>query len=589
MKRFFQKLPTFLFLFFGFLPFILSAQWSNDPLQNLAIADTVGEQVLPKIQPTSDGGCYISWFDSRDGNYSVYLQRLNSQGAAQWSPRGLLISGHPQQTWLVDYDLGVDANDNAVLVFSDIRNGGSSDLDVFAYKISPGGAFLWGADGIGLSDLAAPEFEPAPKVAITGEGHAVVAWLKSGAEDMVALQKISAAGQKLWGANGILLQGAAGESLAPCGVVPAGGDSAIALWKNTTGPFWAPVTHLYTQKFAPDGSPSWDPAGVLIYNLGRIPFFTEPGIYDDGQGGAFFTWEDRPSLSDFNVGVGHISAAGALVYPLNGIVVSTFTGRLHLNPTLTSLPQAGEAFVFWLEENINQSQYGIYGQKFSYQGDRLWSDEGKQFLGLGGNQISFIRSAGADTVLYVSYFQSSAPNAFDAAVKAFRINRNGDYIWPSTELSAASLGNKGRLSMIANTERRAFLVWSDERVDLGDIYAQNVNPDGSLGNPVTATGNLPALPPAAFDLKQNYPNPFNPSTTIEYRLPVQGFVVLKIFNVLGQEVHTLVSEQQNPGEHRLVFDGANLPGGVYFYRLWVSTSSGEAGTFSQTRKFLLLK
>lgn len=136
--------------------------------------------------------------------------------------------------------------------------------------------------------------------------------------------------------------------------------------------------------------------------------------------------------------------------------------------------------------------------------------------------------------------------------------------------------------MIANTERRAFLVWSDERVDLGDIYAQNVNPDGSLGNPVTATGNIPTLPPAAFELKQNYPNPFNPSTTIEYRLPVQGFVSLRIFNVLGQEVHTLVSGQQNPGEHRVVFDGANLPGGVYFFRL-------DAGGFSQTRKFLLLR
>ena len=131
----------YLLLFAGLYP--LSAQWNNDPLQNLAIADTSGEQVLPKIQPTSDGGCYISWFDSRSGNYDVYLQRLNSLGEIQWDPKGLLISNHPQQSWLVDYDLAVDPDDNALLVFADIRNGGSSDLDIFAYKIAPDGSFLW--------------------------------------------------------------------------------------------------------------------------------------------------------------------------------------------------------------------------------------------------------------------------------------------------------------------------------------------------------------------------------------------------------------------------------------------------------------
>lgn len=156
----------YLLLFAGLYP--LSAQWNNDPLQNLAVADTSGEQVLPKIQPTSDGGCYISWFDSRSGNYDVYLQRLNARGEIQWAPKGLLVSNHPQQSWLVDYDLAVDPDDNALLVFADIRNGGSSDLDVFAYKIAPDGSFLWGPDGIGLSDVSSSDFEAAPKVAATG-------------------------------------------------------------------------------------------------------------------------------------------------------------------------------------------------------------------------------------------------------------------------------------------------------------------------------------------------------------------------------------------------------------------------------------
>src|SRR5690554_2816595 len=101
------------------------SQWSSDPSQNLTICDVNGEQALAKIVSTSDGGCYISWFDTRSGNYNVYLQRLDVFGNKQFANDGLLISSNPQNTFLVDYDLNVDQNDNALLIFCDIRNGGN--------------------------------------------------------------------------------------------------------------------------------------------------------------------------------------------------------------------------------------------------------------------------------------------------------------------------------------------------------------------------------------------------------------------------------------------------------------------------------
>lgn len=88
--------------------------------------------------------------------------------------------------------------------------------------------------------------------------------------------------------------------------------------------------------------------------------------------------------------------------------------------------------------------------------------------------------------------------------------------------------------------------------------------------------------PANFSLEQNYPNPFNPTTTIRYSLPVAGYVTLRIYNLLGQEVHALVNGQQPPGEYAVRFDAASLSTGVYFYRL-------EAGGFRQVKKMLLLK
>jgi len=93
--------------------------------------------------------------------------------------------------------------------------------------------------------------------------------------------------------------------------------------------------------------------------------------------------------------------------------------------------------------------------------------------------------------------------------------------------------------------------------------------------------------PKEFALEQNYPNPFNPQTTIAYELPVATYVVLKIYNVLGEEVKTIVDAEQSPGSKSVVWDGTdNLGGrvgsGIYFYRL-------TAGDFSRTLKLMLMR
>jgi hypothetical protein len=95
--------------------------------------------------------------------------------------------------------------------------------------------------------------------------------------------------------------------------------------------------------------------------------------------------------------------------------------------------------------------------------------------------------------------------------------------------------------------------------------------------------------PRAFALEQNYPNPFNPATTIRYQLPVSGIVSLKVYDVLGKEVLTLVNGEQEAGEYNLALNAANLSSGVYFYRLTVGSSGSPAGSFMQTKKMMLVK
>ena len=91
----------------------------------------------------------------------------------------------------------------------------------------------------------------------------------------------------------------------------------------------------------------------------------------------------------------------------------------------------------------------------------------------------------------------------------------------------------------------------------------------------------PAIP-NEYTLAQNYPNPFNPTTTIQFALPTGSQVVLKIYNLLGREVATLVNEELQSGKYKVDFEANDLPSGVYFYQI-------RAGGFSKTKKLTLLK
>ena len=86
----------------------------------------------------------------------------------------------------------------------------------------------------------------------------------------------------------------------------------------------------------------------------------------------------------------------------------------------------------------------------------------------------------------------------------------------------------------------------------------------------------------SFTLEQNYPNPFNPSTTIRFNLPATSKATLKIYNVVGQLIATLVDQQLSQGYHELQWRADNIPSGIYFYSL-------KSGSFAETNRMILLK
>ena len=108
--------------------------------------------------------------------------------------------------------------------------------------------------------------------------------------------------------------------------------------------------------------------------------------------------------------------------------------------------------------------------------------------------------------------------------------------------------------------------------------------DGTVVNFSTVTSNKKneTATPVKYGLQQNYPNPFNPTTVINFSVPEQQFVKLKVYNAIGQEVATLANEVMNQGSYSLTFDASRLSSGVYFYKL-------EAGKFNEVKKMIMAK
>ncbi len=101
--------------------------------------------------------------------------------------------------------------------------------------------------------------------------------------------------------------------------------------------------------------------------------------------------------------------------------------------------------------------------------------------------------------------------------------------------------------------------------------------------------NLTSGLPKGFSLSQNYPDPFNPSTIISYNLPVQSFVTLRVYNIQGEQVASLVNGTEKAGRYTINFNAARLSSGVYFYSLRTFSTSNHSVAFDQTKKLILLK
>ena len=136
-------------------------------------------------------------------------------------------------------------------------------------------------------------------------------------------------------------------------------------------------------------------------------------------------------------------------------------------------------------------------------------------------------------------------------------------------LSRMTFDNTGNLYAFGTSTEKNSSEWS-----IYTLVKYFQNPD--------AVQELSQNIPTKFSLSQNFPNPFNPKTVIRYSLSSNSEVALKVYDILGREISTLVNENKQAGNYITEWNGEQFPSGIYFYKL-------QAGNFSETRKFVLLK
>lgn len=185
----------------------------------------------------------------------------------------------------------------------------------------------------------------------------------------------------------------------------------------------------------------------------------------------------------------------------------------------------------------------------SYRGDIIFVDDSQQFTDL-------------NEMLY--YFKKWG-NKFSSNRVEYQFGYPDDKVWWSKYANPPKALGEAIRNAIPNTTG---LFWVDFTIT--DVF------------PLSITGLEPFKVPASYRLKQNYPNPFNPATTIEYSVEQSAQVRLKLYDMLGKEVMTLVNEFKEPGSYSYRLRASTLPAGIYIYRI-------EAGSFRESKKLVILK
>lgn len=540
------------------------AQWSSNPAVNNAICTATGDQASPCIASDDSGGAIITWTDKRsDGVYNdIYAQRISANGVIKWT-----LNGVPICTALYSQNSPAIVSDDsggAIITWADYRSEGN---DIYAQRISANGEIKWPANGVAICTTA---FDQAsPSIISDGSGGANIAWYNylGGSYWNISAQRISASGVTQWTDNGVTISSAAYNQTSPNMIGDGNGGAIIACWDNRgTNPF-----NVYAQRVNSGGVTQWTPNGISICTATIITGQGTPNIVGDGSGGAIISWMENNS-GNYNIYAQRINSDSTFKWTARG--VNIYSAIYQLSPPKLAGDESGGAIIIWNDGRRGYSD--IYAQRIDADSALQWDPSGVAACLQTGDQLNpnIIKDGSGGAII------AWRDSRYGDNVYAQKINAGGALQWTTDgAVICTTAGAHYFPVLVSDSSGGAIITWWEYRSIDADIYAQRVYSNGNLYTGVKGDN---GIVPNEFNLGQNYPNPFNPATKISFTVGTQQAVSLRIFDVLGREVATLVNENKPAGTYSVSWNASALASGVYFYRL-------QAGENVQVKKLVLLK
>ncbi len=514
-------------------------EWNSD---GVPICTASLDRKNVNIVSDGSGGAIITWVDSRNGNWDIFAQRINSSGTTLWQADGIAICT-------------ADNDQDSPTIVSDSIGGGiikwndnqSDSLSIYAQRINSSGDVQWVSNGVVICSMSVSRSQSAaPPMINDGAGGAIIAWADTRNGINIYAQRINSTGSVQWAGGGVPL-GVAHYHANPQ-MISDGNGGTIITWVSG-------YIKLKAQKINSNGAVQWGSGGIILFD-GSV-FSAE--IESDYSGGAIISFYKHISYN-----TPPYSSLAAKRINSDGNVLWNIEFNTSKGPRYPQMIYDGNGgvIVAFLDEEVSSSSNDIYASKINSAGE-LGGDD----IPLPVELISFTGIA-KDSYIDLNWSTSTEINNY-----GFEIEKSvKDKSWQKIGFQAGA-GNSNKPNQYHYRDNNLVSGLTKYRL-------KQIDTNGDFKYLEEIELNAGAV--KEFSLFQNYPNPFNPSTKIKYSIPEGGRVVVKVFDILGKEVITLTDEYKDAGYYEVEFDAENLSSGIYFYKI-------VSGSYSEIKKMVLLR
>jgi hypothetical protein len=529
------------------------SQWSTNPDENLQVAVHGGNI---HVVSNGNGGAVLTFNNFDYELVTTYMQAIDKFGYLKWSePEVIADSPGPKNysqdiyiyddgSVLIGYISGYDSL-SGIMVYR--------KYNAYVNKIDSNGSRLWGEHGISVqADTTGRNLDV--DYCSDGDGGVFAFCIISYDLnyppyylDSLFIQHISKDGVRLWGENGIFIA-----------------DSIF------TGTFWWIIDDdsggifiqygEFIEKYNANGELHWSIAADY------------PGVIKDGRGGIIISGV-IDSYPANKLIINRISSIGDKLWGEGGIIIDDSVNNNLGYPVEIFLNSDTTISVFW--DTQWWPNDALFLQRYTLDGTQIWNQHlNVSLYSTNKTRLGMIESDNNSNIVVWSENRDTVGNYMQ------KIDVTGNKLWNKDKFIGAGTSS---FNIITDGNDGAIAVWQKDP-PWGGIYAQQISKNGNLGEVITSVNEDDYVNshPNSFELFQNYPNPFNPSTKISWQSPVGSWQKLKIYDMLGREIATLINEYKPAGKYEINWNAGNLPSGVYIYKI-------QAGDFVNFKKMILVK